>query len=517
MEVADATLPPKQLSGIHLIGVVAALSIAAFMIPVDITVANVAIPDICGDMGTEPSQGKSIVTTYYIGEAIGIPLTAWLTKKLGDIRLFLFTVLLFVLFSFFCASSFTLPMLIFFRFLQGLASGPILPLTQSLLIKYVPHELFMVVYAIANMFFMSGTMFGPFLGGLITSYLGWPWIFYINIPLGLLVIFIIWYELRACNTPPKIERFDWIGLMLVSICVISLQIVLDHGQEFDWWNSPIIRNLFFATIISAVLIFFYETSRKSPFLELRFFKKPTFALSSVLMWFAISIDLSTMIIFSLWLQLYKDYDPFWAGLSTAPFGVGTIAFAALSPILMKHLKPIGMAAFGSVIAAISCFYQSAVQTPDIDFFNLVIPRFFLGGGVILNFIALSLMCKQEVEQKDLTGAFANFQFFRSLMSAVGIALLVTFWQRSTIHQHENVVASAITSHADNYIGLLEKQGLSSFQALEIFNKTVDLQASTIAFNNYLYAMGWLFLFMVGLCLFGIKQRGEVDISKIGFD
>jgi len=504
MLVEDQT----RIRGINIPLVIAGLCMAFCMVPIDITIANVAIVNICGDLGVEVTKGKSIATAYFIGEAIGLPLTGCLVRKFGDIRLYFISLILFGIFSFTCAISFDLEMLVFSRLLQGVASAPIIPLSQSLLFRCLPQDKGNIGITIMSLFYVISIISAPIIGGWLTTYYGWPWIFKINIPIVLISLFILWTQIRNKDLPVKKERLDWIGLFLLSFAVIAWQIFLDFGQEWDWWNSQAIVTLFWLVFIAATLLICYEFYRPNPLLNLRLFKKRNFTVINLLMWLAIAVDLGSFIIIPLWLQTYKNYNALWAGLAMAPFGVGAILAGLLSNSLIKRVGLFNTTALGSLLVAYGCFYQSFIQIPDIDIYHLLFSRFIMGSGILLNYICLTLICKQEFKPEEQPEALGIFQFSRSIFAATGISLFFTLWLRRTITYHNILIekTSSFSLNVKNYIADLQTQGFTHQQALEKLNQTTDLQAATLSINDCLFAMGWLSILMFFLCFLGKKQQ-----------
>src|SRR6185295_18000750 len=239
-----ATTPaaPPLTGGALVLGTIA-LSLATFMNVLDTSIANVSIPAIAGDLGVSPDQGTWVITSFGVANAISLPLTGWLTQRYGQVRLFVVSVLLFVVASFLCALAPTLGLLIAFRVLQGAVAGPMIPLSQSLLLASYPKAKAGSALAIWGMTTLVAPVVGPVLGGFITDNIAWPWIFYINVPVGLLSALVTWGIYAKRETPTRKLPIDRIGLALLVIGVGSLQLMLDKGKELDWFSSPLIVGL----------------------------------------------------------------------------------------------------------------------------------------------------------------------------------------------------------------------------------------------------------------------------------
>src|ERR1051325_3519093 len=239
------TRPP--LAGGQLVLGTIALSLATFMNVLDTSIANVSIPAIAGDLGVSPNQGTWVITSFAVANAISVPLTGWLTQRIGQVRLFLATTALFVAASFLCGLAISMPMLIFFRVVQGAVAGPMIPLSQTLLLSTYPREKAGVALATFSLTILVAPVVGPVLGGWITDNFSWPWIFYINVPVGLVALAMTWFLYRDRETPRVKTPIDGVGLALLMLWVGSLQLMLDQGKDLDWFSSPVIVTLAITT------------------------------------------------------------------------------------------------------------------------------------------------------------------------------------------------------------------------------------------------------------------------------
>src|ERR1700704_5731977 len=246
---ADPPAVPPQatayppLAGMDLVLGTIALSLATFMNVLDSSIANVSIPAIAGDMGVSPAQGTWVITSFAVANAISVPLTGWLTQRFGQVRLFTASVLLFVIASWLCGLAPNIESLIFFRVLQGLVAGPMIPLSQTLLLGSYPTSKAGSAMAMWAMTVLVAPVVGPLLGGWITDNISWPWIFYINIPVGVLAAGVTWSIYRKRDPGPKQVPLDYVGLGLLVMWVGALQIMIDKGKELDWFSSPQIITL----------------------------------------------------------------------------------------------------------------------------------------------------------------------------------------------------------------------------------------------------------------------------------
>src|SRR6478735_6414480 len=232
---APAEHPP--LTGGALVLGTIALSLATFMNVLDTSIANVSIPAIAGDMGVSPSQGTWVITSFAVANAISVPLTGFLTQRFGQVRLFVASILLFVVASWLCGLAPNITTLIVFRVIQGLVAGPMIPLSQTLLLSSYPAAMAGSAMAMWAMTVLVAPVVGPLLGGWITDNISWPWIFYINIPIGIISAAITWSIYRTRDPGPRRVKLDYVGLGLLIVWVGALQIMIDKGKELDWFNS----------------------------------------------------------------------------------------------------------------------------------------------------------------------------------------------------------------------------------------------------------------------------------------
>jgi len=229
---------PPALQGVQLFFGTVALSLATFMNVLDTTIANVSIPTIAGNLGVSVSQGTWVITSFAVANAITVPLTGWLTQRFGQVRLFLASTLLFVLTSWLCGFSSSLEALVFFRVLQGAVSGPMIPLSQALMLTAFPRDKSGMALAVWSMTTLIAPVVGPLLGGWISDNYTWPWIFYINVPVGLLAAWGSWRIFRDRESATRSLPIDKVGLVMLVVWVGALQIMLDKGKELDWFASP---------------------------------------------------------------------------------------------------------------------------------------------------------------------------------------------------------------------------------------------------------------------------------------
>src|SRR6201991_661746 len=267
---------PAPFTGGKLVLATLAVALATFMNVLDSSIANVAIPTIAGNLGVSVDEGTWVITLFAAANAIAIPLTGWLVQRVGQIKLFVWAILLFVLSSWLCGIAPNLPVLLAARILQGAVAGPLIPLSQAILLGSYPKEKSSTALALWAMTATVGPIAGPALGGWITDSYSWSWIFYINIPVGIFAASVTWMIYRTRESPTRKPPIDIVGLGLLITWVASLQIMLDKGKDLDWFASPVIAILGLAALISFAFFLVWELTEEHPIVDLRLFQQRNF-------------------------------------------------------------------------------------------------------------------------------------------------------------------------------------------------------------------------------------------------
>ncbi|MDE2586078.1 MAG: DHA2 family efflux MFS transporter permease subunit, partial [Betaproteobacteria bacterium] len=329
--------PPPPLHGPSLVIGTVALSLATFMNVLDTTIANVSIPAISGDLGVSSSQGTWVITSFAVANAISVPLTGWLTQRFGQVKLFVTSVLLFVLASLLCGLAPNLETLIAFRVIQGAVAGPMIPLSQALLLSSYPEAKSGMALAMWSMTTMVAPVVGPILGGWLSDNVSWPWIFYINIPVGVVAAWVTWQIYHRRESRTRIVPIDKIGLGLLVVWVGALQIMLDKGKELDWFHSGTIVTLGLVAAVAFAFFLVWELTEEHPVVDLALFTRRNFVTGTVTLALAYGLFFGGIVIIPLWLQTQMGYTATEAGLTAAPVGILALL---LSPVIGKSLPKI---------------------------------------------------------------------------------------------------------------------------------------------------------------------------------
>ena len=487
------------LSGGELVLGTIALSLATFMNVLDTSIANVSIPAISGDMGVSPAQGTWVITSFAVANAISVPLTGWLTQRFGQVRLFTASVLLFVIASWLCGLAPNIESLIAFRVLQGLVAGPMIPLSQTLLLASYPAAKAGTAMAMWAMTVLVAPVAGPLLGGWITDNISWPWIFYINIPVGLFAAGLTWSIYRKRDPGPRRVPLDVVGLVLLVLFVGAMQIMIDKGKELDWFSSGQIITLAVVAVVSFLFFLAWELTDKHPIVDLRLFVQRNFLTGTLSLSIAYGLFFGNVVLLPLWLQQYMGYTATWAGLATAPVGILAIILSPwvgknVSKIDPRKLATVAFVGFGVVLWMRSHFNAQA------DFMTILIPTVLQGAAMAFFFIPLQAIVFSGLTPDRMPSAAGLSNFVRITAGAVGTSLFTTLWEsRATLHHAQLAESMNATNNTlTQTLNQLVASGLSNEQALANINRSIDQQAYTMAVTDVFYLSALLFFVLIAI-------------------
>ncbi len=489
-----APLPSNQLA-LFTVGV----ALSTFMEVLDTSIANVAVPTIAGNLGASANNGTWVISSYALAAAIVVPLTGWIARRFGEVRTFVASVLLFTLASALCGLATSLPMLVAFRFLQGFVSGPMVPLSQTLLLSnYPPHKRGMAM-AFWAMTVVVAPIFGPLLGGYITDNLSWPWIFYINAPVGVFAAFNTYRMLRHRESPTAKVPIDAIGLVLMVLGVGSLQLMLDNGNDLDWFNSPVIAALAVIAVVALTFFIAWELTDEHPAVDLRLFKTRNFRFGVLAMSLGYMCFFALTVLFPLWLQTVMGYTATWAGIATSPVGILALVF---SPIVGRNIQRMNLrlvASFAFVVFALTAYMFSRFNL-DTDLSHLVVPRFIQGIAVACFFVPLNQILLSGVSPSRLAAASGLSNFFRSLSGSIGTAVVVTVWDNRTKLHGARLAEYVSNGHpaAGGYLDRLQAKPLDPTHAYAVLQSVLDQQAAMLATRELFWGIAWILLSMVAV-------------------
>lgn len=502
----------KPLTGLVRYVVMFALASATFMIVLDYSIANVSIPYISGDLAVSTDEGTYVITSFAVGSSIALPITGWLTKRIGAVKLISISLILFTLFSWICGSSINIQMLVISRFLQGLSSGPLIPISQTLLVMINPPEKKNAALAFWSTIVIAAPILGPILGGWISYDYHWPWIFYINIPVGIVSAGIIWLIMREKETPIDRIPVDWVGLFLLALGVSCLQFLLDKGEQYDWFRSNLMTSMGVISLISFTLLIVWSATTDHPLIDLKLFKIRSYALSVIYIGVMYALYFGSIVLVPLWLQTSMNYTSIWAGLAVAPIGIAPLIFGKFSGKLMTKYGHTILLGICFILFALSSFFTAYFDT-DVDIWHIGFSRFLLGCALLFFITPLFALSLQDVPGPYLASATGIFHFVRAMVGGVGTSIFTTMWIRRSAYHHATVGENLtiFSPQTSSFFEKLGEQGLHGQKALEQMNVILDQQAQVLAINDCFYLMGWVFLsLLIFLPLGRTKKKGSLN-------
>ena len=494
---APAPQAPAPLHGTALLLGTLSLSLATFMNVLDSSIANVSIPAISGDLGVSPGQGTWVITSFGVANAISVPLTGWLTQRFGAVRLFVMSVLLFVLASWLCGFAPSLEMLVFFRVLQGLVAGPMIPLSQTLLLSSYPPAKAGMALALWGMTTLVAPVAGPLLGGWITDHIAWPWIFYINVPVGLLAAVMTWGVYRHRETPTHKRPIDSVGLTLLVLWVGALQLMLDKGKELDWFASGEIITLGLVALISFAVFVVWELTDDHPVVDLRLFKGRNFTFGALALSVAYGVFFGNVVLLPLWLQQWMGYTATAAGMALAPVGLLAIV---LTPLIGKKVsvwdpRRIATVAF---LGFAGVLWMRSHFTTQTDLWHILVPTLLQGAAMAMFFIPLTTLTLAGIEPARIPSAAGLSNFTRITAGAMGTSISTTLWDNRAALHHAHLSEGLVQGQgvfAQTLQGL-QAAGMSQQQALAQVNRLIDQQAFTRAADDIFLASAGVFVLLI---------------------
>ena len=493
----------KPLQGGALAMLTLVLSLATFMLVLDSTIANVAIPTIAGDLGASSSQGTWVITSFGVANAISIPITGWLAKRFGEVRLFLIATLLFVLASWLCGIANNLEMLIVFRVLQGAVAGPIIPLSQSLLLNNYPPEKRGMALAFWSMTIVVAPICGPILGGWISDNIHWGWIFFINVPIGLAVVLISWKILEGRESRISHQPVNTVGLILLVLGIGALQLMLDQGRELDWFNSTEIVVLTIIAAVGLIALIIWELTDDNPVVDVSLFKSRNFTVGCVSTSLAFLVYSGTVVLIPLLLQQVYNYTATWAGLAAAPVGLLPIL---LAPIIGKFGNKIDMRILITVsfiVYALTFYWRAVTFEPEMTFMDVALPQFVQGLAVACFFMPLTTITLSGLPPEKMASASSLFNFLRTLAGSIGTSLTTFIWyNREAVHHTQlTEVINPYNPISQQFFQTMGSFGLSEEQTASYIARQITAQGFIIGANEIFLVSAITFISLVVLIWF----------------
>jgi len=481
---------------------------AALMGALDMSIVNVALPHIRGSLGASVEEVAWVATGYMLSNVITMPVVALLSSRYGRKRFYIFSVALFTCTSMLCGIAWDLPSMVTFRILQGIGGGALLPLAQAILRETYPPKEQAMAMGIYGLGIILAPAFAPTLGGWLTDNYSWPWIFFINVPVGVLNILLL---MRFIQDPPYLVRekgkIDFSGLFLMAVGLGALQIMLEKGNEKDWFASHFI--LYLAIIACFGLLFFVvrELTTDTPAVNLHILKDSNFG-SATLLSGILGVGLfASLFILPLFLQQLLGYPAMDSGLAVMPRSVGMAAAMPLMGRIYNRTGPKLLIALGLFANAVS-FFLFARLSLDTGYWNIFVPQFLQGVGSGSIFVALSTAVLSTIEKPLVTAASGLYNMVRQVFGTVGIALAATFLTRgetfyhAVLSEHVNAFGDVGPASVQQLSSFLSSQGLNAsgteMEVLKLLDGLVTRQASMLAYNHVYFLIALVYLVSIPL-------------------
>jgi MFS transporter, DHA2 family, multidrug resistance protein len=509
---ATATAAAPDLGGSRAL-VATALALGTFMQVLDTTIANVSIPTIAGNLGVSSDQGTWVITSFAVANGISVPLTGWLMQRFGVVKVFVASVVMFTVASLLCGASWSLTSLVMFRVLQGLVSGPMVPGSQALLLTIFPPHRKGAALAIWSMTTLVAPIMGPILGGHISDNYSWPWIFYINVPVGLVAAAFTWSIYRTRETPTRRLPIDSVGLGLLVLWIGALQIMLDKGKELDWFHSPQIVTLAVVAVVGFVVFLIWELTEEHPIVELSLFRLRNFWTGTLTMSLGYGLFFGNVVLLPLWLQQYMGYTATDAGMVMAPVGLLAIIFSPIVGRSVHKVDPRIFATTSFFVFALVMWMRSQFST-QVDFETILIPTVIQGFAVAFFFIPLVTLTLSGLEPERIASASGLSNFARITAGAIGTSVTTTLWDdRATVHHvqlTEQINSGSVA--ATGFMHQLAAAGLTPSQIAAQMSRMIDQQAYMLSANDVFAASAVLFLILIGVVWLArpVKTAAPVD-------
>jgi MFS transporter, DHA2 family, multidrug resistance protein len=492
------------------------VSLAAFMEVLDTSIANVALPYMAGGLAASVDDASWVLTSYLVSNAVILPISGWLSVRFGRKRFYMASVVIFTISSFLCGMAPTLGTLIMFRVLQGIGGGGLQPVSQAILKDTFPPEKLGTAFAVYGMVVVLAPAIGPTIGGWITDNYQWRWIFYMNVPVGMLSLMLV---SRLIEDPAYLKEqvkkargymhIDYIGIGVLALCLGSLQVMLDRGQEDDWWRSHLISTLGVTFPLALVAFIVWELTRENPVMDLRMFKNRNFAVAAAMIFIYGIIVYATTVFTPQYVQAFLGYNAELAGMTQAPGALLLILLMPLVGRLVRQVEARWLIGAGLIASAIAMFQMTNLDL-QIDFWTAASYRVWLAFGLALLFIPINTASYVGVPEEKGGQVSGTINLLRNIGGSVGISLLETLIARRA-QFHQDVLISHVTRAHQSFRtvtnGLsadLFHRGLSQSQAMaqtyvRMYHAVID-QATVESYIDVAWLIAVICLVMVPLVL-----------------
>src|SRR6202795_5078502 len=497
------------------------VTLATFMEVLDTSIANVALPHIAGGLSAGSDESTWVLTSYLVSNAIVLPLSGWFSSLIGRKRFYMSCVAVFTVSSFLCGLAPSLGMLVFFRILQVAGGGGLQPSEQAILNDTFSYEKRGMAFAVYGLAVVVAPTIGPWLGGWITDSFSWRWIFYINVPVG--IISLILTNLLVSD-PPHMKRaslksgfrIDYIGIGFISLGLGSMQIILDKGQRDDWLSSNFIRIFFGLMLVGIISAIVWELREKHPVVDLRMLKDRNFAIATTAMFFLGFVLYSTTVLIPQLLQQLLGYSAEMAGLALSPGGAVIMVMMPIVGILVSRVDTRILISFGCTVSAIALFVMAGWNL-NLDYKHAVLGRMLQSFGLAFLFIPINVVAFSFVPKEQTNMGTGIINLARNIGASVGIATVTTLLERRTqVHEsqlmeHVNVYSSAYRNMLNGFRTVFTSAGQSAtdatVRAQAMIGGMVQKQAAILAFVDNFKMLGVVFFGIIPIFLLLKRPKG----------
>ncbi|WP_260927259.1 DHA2 family efflux MFS transporter permease subunit [Novosphingobium sp. 9] len=499
---SSGTNPDGTFSGLKLALAGFVLAMANFVVVLDTTIANVSVPHISGGLAVSTSSGTWVITSYSVAEAICVPLTGWLAGRFGVVRVFLCALVGFGVFSALCGLATSLPMLVAFRLGQGFSGGPLMPLSQTLLLRIFPKAQHPKAMSMWAMTVVVAPIAGPILGGYISDNWSWNWIFYINVPIVAAVFFALLVLLKDVKTPLRKLPIDVVGLALLVIWIAAFQMMLDLGHDRDWFNSTFICALAVIAAIFFCAFVIWELTESHPVVDLAVFRHRGFTAATFALSLAFGTYFASVVVIPQWLQASMGYTATLAGEAMAPSGVLAVFMSPFVPALMKRFDARVLVFVGITWLAICAAIRAFIWSGDSTFMQIAMPQLIQGWGVSLFIVPLTTISLASVRPEETASAAGIANFARTLAGAIGTSIITTMWD--DMGRVDNAQLTGTLNNQQRTFDMLQSHGMSMEAARDSLAQLVETQATAVG-TVHLFAISGVAL-MVAACTIWLAPR-----------
>ncbi|MDR3416419.1 MAG: DHA2 family efflux MFS transporter permease subunit [Nevskia sp.] len=510
--VAHSAGDQPQLNGAMLWVAAIVLAMANFVAVLNMTIANVTVPNMAGALGAASTQGTWVITSYAVAEAITVPLTGWLAARFGAVLVFSLAVEMFAFSSLLCGMSTSLGMLIGMRVLQGMSGGPLMALSQTLLLRIFPKEKSMQAMGLWAMTTLLAPVVGPVLGGWLCDNYRWSWVFFINVPMAVAFGVIAWTLLRRSENPLARSRIDVVGMVLLVIWVAALQIMLDQGKDLDWFSSREICVLAVVAVIGFCAFMIWELTEEHPVVNVRVFRHRGFSSCMAVLALAFGGFFGVNVLTPLWLQYNMGYTTTWAGMVVAWGGVLSVVFSPIAANLAARFDARYLIFFGVMWLGLDLFWRSLANT-DMTYWEICVPLFFMGVGMPMFYVPLTGVAMASVDEDETAAGSGLMNFVRTISGAIATSLVNTVWEDKSKHYHAELT-NVLDSTGELSRGL-PSLGHYRETGRALVNSLVDGQSLMLATNHLMTLIGVVFIAASFLIVLAPKPTRTVDATAVG--